>query len=108
MDQVIERGIDPGSLDRVVLNYVHLVEGDSKTVRAEQRDVFEDLFDPSRGFAHAEEHCLVGTIDEVVERLQAYEEIGFEKAIAGPAASDPKTLDRQLDLLVNRVLPLFE
>jgi hypothetical protein len=36
---------------------------------------------------------LVGTIDEVVERLQAYEEIGFEKAIAGPAASDPESLD---------------
>lgn len=107
-DQVRERGIDPGSLDRVVLNYVHLVEGDSKTVRAEQRDVFEDLFGPSRGFAHAEEHCLVGAIDEVVERLQAYEEIGFEKAIAGPAASDPDTLDRQLDLLVDRVLPRFE
>ncbi|WP_435181372.1 LLM class flavin-dependent oxidoreductase [Halorussus sp. AFM4] len=105
--RVSDRGVDPDSLTRVVLNYVHLVEGTPETTTAEQRAAFEDLFSPSRGFEHAAEHCLTGTIDEVVEQLKRYEEIGFDRAIAGSVAHDPDVLDGQIALFADRVLPAF-
>lgn len=99
---------DPESLDRVMLNYAHLVDTQSRSeAHAEQRDVFEDLFSPKRGFDHAKEHCLVGTTDDIVERLEAYEQIGFDEVILGVAAHEPQTLDQQLDLFSEQLLPQF-
>jgi alkanesulfonate monooxygenase len=101
-------GVDPGSLDRVMLNYTHLAGADAASeVRAEQRRVFEGLFSPKRGFDHAEEHCLVGTTDDVLERLEAYEEIGFDQVLLGAATHDASALDDQMTRLSERILPSF-
>lgn len=101
-------GVDPKSLNRVMLNYVHLVDSPSrKDAHREQRAVFEDLFSQKRGFSHAVEHCLVGTTDDIVDQLEAYQRIGFDEVILGAAAHEPKALDRQLDLLSEQVLSLF-
>jgi len=101
--------VDPESLDRVMLNYAHLADASSSSdARAEQRSVFEELFSPKRGFEHAEEHCLVGTVDEIVDRLEAYAEIGFDEVILGAAASDSAVLDRQLDRFADRLLPRID
>lgn len=101
--------VDPESLDRVMLNYVHVPRSSSESeTRSEQRAVFEDLFSAKRGFEHAKEHCLVGTTEEISERLEAYEAIGFDEVILGAAATDSDSLDGQLERLSDQILPLFE
>ena len=105
----LDQDVDPESLERVMLNYTHLTEAPSKTdAHAEQRSVFQDLFTPKRGFDHAKEHCLVGTIDDVIDRLEAYQEIGFDEVILGAAAHEPAILDRQLNLFSTQLLPRFD
>jgi alkanesulfonate monooxygenase SsuD/methylene tetrahydromethanopterin reductase-like flavin-dependent oxidoreductase (luciferase family) len=100
--------VDPESLDRVMLSYAHVPDAAASDPRSEQRRVFEELFSPKRGFDHAEQHCLVGSVDEITDRLEAYEEIGFDEIILGAAASDPDTLDTQLDRFEEQLLPRFE
>lgn len=103
------QGVDSDTVDRVLLAYTHLSEAETTgEAHAEQRPVFEELYSPDRGFDHAREHCLVGTIDDVLDRLAAYEAIGFDQVIAGPAAHDPDALDAQMTLLEEHVLPEFE
>lgn len=99
------RGVDPDDLDRVLLNYTHVVDTDDRErAHDEQRSVFAEFFSPKRGFDRAEETCLVGTPEEIDARLQAYEDIGFDQVIAGPAAHDAAALDEQMELLVEHVL----
>lgn len=102
----VEQGTDPDGIDRVLLQYTHLTGATTtEDAHAEQERVFRELYGPSRGFDHAAEHCLVGTVEEVVERLESYRDIGFDEVIVGPAAHDPDDLDRQMDLLRDEVLP---
>ncbi|MFB6069639.1 MAG: LLM class flavin-dependent oxidoreductase [Halanaeroarchaeum sp.] len=103
-----ERSVDPATLDRVLLSYTHLVDPDAAAdPREEQRTAFEQYFSDRRGFEYAEEHALVGTVDEVLERLERYRAIGFDQVIVGPATSDPAELPVQMDLLSEHVLPEF-
>lgn len=101
-------GTDPDSLDRVLLQYVHLVD-DSRpdAVEREQRRAFEGLYSPDRGFEHARENCLTGTTDEVVATVAAYRDLGFDEVVLGPITPDPTELDEQLRLLERDVLPEF-
>lgn len=107
-EYALSKDVEPGSLDRVMLNYTHLTEASSESgAHVEQRRVFEELFSPKRGFAHAKKHCLVGTTDDVIKRLEEYEDFGFDEIILGAASNDPTTLDRQLELFSTQVLPVF-
>jgi alkanesulfonate monooxygenase SsuD/methylene tetrahydromethanopterin reductase-like flavin-dependent oxidoreductase (luciferase family) len=104
-DYLDSHGRDPSDVDRLLLNYTHLVaDGDSDDVESAQRAVFEDLYSPQRGFDHARKNCLTGSIDEVIGQLDSYRELGLDEVIVGPATQNPKELDRQMDLLSNQVL----
>lgn len=105
--RVADEGGDPDSLRVVELQYTHLVDDDPDAVEAEQAETFREFYGPNRGFEHARENCLVGSIEEIHERLAAYEELGVDEVIVGPAAHDPDALERQMDLLRDRVLPEF-
>lgn len=98
-------GVDPATLDRVALNYAHVVETNDRSAAIDvQRDVFSEFFSPDRGFEHAEDTCLVGTPSDIQERLEAYDQVGFDQVIAGPAAHAAEDLSAQIDLLVEHVL----
>ncbi len=100
-----EEGVDPDDIDRVALNYAHVVETDDREeAHGVQRAVFSEFFSPNRGFEHARDTCLVGSLDDVQRRLEAYEEAGFDQVIAGPAAHEPDDLDEQMELLTEYVL----
>lgn len=104
-DHAESEGVDPDSLDRVALNYAHVVDTDDREeAHAEQEAVFSEFFSPDRGFEHARDTCLVGTVGDIQDRLAAYEDAGFDQVIAGPAAHEAEDLDAQMDLLVEHVL----
>jgi alkanesulfonate monooxygenase SsuD/methylene tetrahydromethanopterin reductase-like flavin-dependent oxidoreductase (luciferase family) len=103
-DHARERGVDPDSLDRVALSYTHVVDtADRERAHEEQAAAFAEFFSPDRGFEHAREGCLVGSLDDIHDRLARYERHGFDQVIAGPAAHEPAELERQLALLTDEV-----
>lgn len=96
------------SLDTVVLTYTHIVEGDDeRAVREAQREVFEQLYSPEVGLEFAESNCLFGTVDQILDTMERYREIGVDELIVGPAARDDEVLEEQFDLLTDRLLPRF-
>lgn len=103
-----DRGVDPDELRIVELQYIHVVEGDPEGVAHEQAETFREFYGPNRGFEHAQENCLVGTIEEISEQLAAYEELGIDETIVGPAAHDPTDLGLQMELIREHLLPRFE
>jgi alkanesulfonate monooxygenase len=104
-----ENGHDPRKYDRVALQHVHLVPGDDgDVVRDQQFAVFEDFLGEGRGFDWAEEHFLVGTIDEIVESLVDYRRNGVDEVILNPAATSVQDLSQQYERLQRHVLPAFQ
>lgn len=93
------RGRDPGSLDKVALQYLHLVPGDDETaVRREQRTVYGRIVGSERSVESAFDRWLSGTVDDVRETLAEYERLGFDEVILYPTSPIPHELDRQLRL----------
>lgn len=110
-DHATTAGVDPETLDRVIVNYTHLVDSDDPgQVRAEQRDVFAELWPPSvRSFEdYVTESAVIGTIDEIRTTMQDYQATGFDEAILAPATHDPDQLDRQMDLLTEYLVAEFQ
>lgn len=97
-DHAEASGRDPASIDRLVLNYVHLVPGDREDALAAQREAFGGFVRPG-GLGFAERNYLTGSVDDVRETLAAYADIGIEEAVLQPVPTDPDGLDRQLDLI---------
>lgn len=101
-------GVDPDHIDRLELQYFHIVDDDDPdAVETEQREVFDEYYG-SRGYDHAANSCLVGTIEEIKERLKGYERLGFDEVILGPAAHDDQDLSQQMDLVSDHLLPMFD
>jgi len=97
-------GVDPDGLDRVMLCYSHIVETDDREAAYEQqRAAFEEFFSPKRGFEHARKRALVGSLEDIHRRLGAYEDLGLDQIIAGPAVHDPADLDEQMDLITEHI-----
>jgi len=106
-----DNDVDPESIDRYLLNYVHLVEGDDKEeVYAEQEEVFNMYYEPERGLDYTYEHCLLGTTDEILDQLKEYEELGMDHVAMGPpgaAAHTNESLLNQLEIMTEEFLPHF-
>lgn len=101
------QGVDPADLEFVLLNYAHLVE-DPESAHDRQREVFGNFYADDAAvmdFERAREHCLVGSIQEVLGRIEAFESAGVDHLIAGAIATDPADLDEQVDLFEDRILP---
>jgi alkanesulfonate monooxygenase len=103
-DYARSQGEDPDKIQKAVVTYTHLV--DDGDVAAEQRRAFVDLFGED-GYERAKEHLLVGSIDDIISQLQAYEDIGVDTVILGPPSTNGEQYDAQLDLFANEVLPSF-
>ena len=92
-------GRDPSTLDRVGLNWLHLVPGvGSEVAREKQRRVF--VARRGAGPERAEtamENQLSGSVEDVRGQVEAYERLGFDQLILGPTTHDPADAERQLD-----------
>lgn len=106
-EHAADEGVDPDSLRFVELQYTHVVDDDPDAIEDEQSETFREFYGPNRGFEHARDNCLVGSIDEIREQLAAYEDLGIDEVIVGPAAHEPDSLDRQMELISERLLPQF-
>ena len=107
-DHIESKGDNPTRADRVGLQHIHLVPGDDEELeREKQRKVFHDFVTEKRGIEYADNQCLTGTIDQIVDRLRQYEATGFDQVILHPAAHEPRDLDEQLDLWADHLLPAF-
>lgn len=106
-DHAADEGVDPDTLRFVELQYTHVVDDDPNVIEEEQAKTFREFYGPNRGFEHARENCLVGSIEEIREQLAAYEDLGVDEVIVGPAAHNPAALDRQMELISDRLLPQF-
>lgn len=98
-DHLEDAGRDPTTIDRVGLNWLHLVpDVDADLAREKQRKVFrqERGADPDRT-ATALTNQLTGSVADVRETIGEYERLGFDQLILGPTTHDPDAADRQLD-----------
>lgn len=99
------QGTDPGSMDKVALQYLHLVtDEDPETARQKQLQVYDNMVGADRTVEHAAENWLSGTIDEVQETLAEYDRLGFDEVILHPMTTQPADLDRQLRLYRRHLL----
>lgn len=93
-------GRDPTTLDRVGLNWLHLVPGvGSEVAREKQRRVFtvQRGADEER-VAATMENQLSGSVEDVRGLVEEYERLGFDQLIIGPTTHDPADAERQLGL----------
>jgi hypothetical protein len=44
-------------------------------------------------------------IEDIQDRLHGYKDLGFDRVILGPAASDADELNRQMDLITEHLFP---
>lgn len=106
-DHAAENGREPRSVDRAMLQYVHLVpDADEERALEEQRQVYGE-FVQEGGLSFAETHYLTGTIDDIQETLSRYEEIGIRELVLQPVTYDPAEQDRQLELINALLQPHF-
>lgn len=98
-DFLESRGRDPDGVDKVALQYLHLVpDEDAERARRMQRKVYEGIVGANRAVDEATESWLTGTVDEVRETLREYETQGFDEVVLHPVTTTPAKLDRQLRL----------
>jgi alkanesulfonate monooxygenase len=90
---------DPGAVDRVALQYLHLAPGvDDREARRQQRRVYDHVIGSGRSVEDRMDHWLSGSVDTVRATLAEYERLGFDQVILHPMTTDPGELDRQLRL----------
>lgn len=102
LETAAERGKSASDVDLVALNYVHMSDNDDP--RVEQRRAFDSFFSQPDGFDRANEQCLIGSANEIAEKLQVYETAGFDQVILCPIVSELDALDRQLTLMADHLL----
>jgi alkanesulfonate monooxygenase len=104
-DRLAGTGRDPEDVDRVALQYLHLVPTDDpELARAKQRRAYRRLLGGDRPVEHAERNWLFGSLPEVRETLAAYEGMGFDEIVLHPVTNTPGTLDDQLSLWRDHLL----
>ena len=102
------RGRDPSAVEKVALQYLHLVPGeDESAVAREQRNAYRGMVGPARSAEYAMENWLSGTAEAVRGTLAAYEREGLDEVILYPVTPDPGSLERQLRRYRDLLCPGF-
>jgi alkanesulfonate monooxygenase len=92
-------GQDPNTMDKVVLQYLHLVpDEDSEASRRLQQKIYNQVIGEDRDVEYTTQNWLTGSVDEVRQTIEAYKAQGFDQVILHPMALDPADLNRQLRL----------
>lgn len=84
--------------------FTHLVDTSDREKALEvQRPFFEEIMGTHRTFDHLQESYLLGSLDDIVARIQDLIDAGLDHLILGPTSDDPE----QLDLIAREIVPLF-
>lgn len=84
------------------VQFIHVVEAPHRQAAlALQRPYFERVMGTHRSFEHLQECYLMGTIGEIVERIEDLSRAGLNYLILGPVSDDPG----QLELIAKEILP---
>lgn len=98
-------GVDTEDIDRVALTYCYVVDTDDRQeAYHHQSKAFAEFFSAQRGFKHARECCLTGSVSDIHRQLHAYEDAGFDQIIIGTPAHTHEDLAEQMDLLTDTIL----
>lgn len=103
-DYAESHGVDPTSLTFGHCNWFHLV--DAPTTEAaveEQLPAFQRVMGTHRSPEHLRECYLMGTTDDVVERLQDLVDAGCSYLCVGPTSADPEQIDFFADEVLRRL-----
>jgi len=101
-DALKERGEPADSVRFAHCNFTYLVEtSDRQEALDVQKEFFTQVMGTHRTYEHLQESYLLGSLDEIVERLVDLKDAGMEYLVLGPTSDDPA----QLDLIEKHVVP---
>ncbi|MBI4493963.1 MAG: LLM class flavin-dependent oxidoreductase [Chloroflexi bacterium] len=104
-DFVRANGRDPATLRFGHTNFIHLVDtNDRELALREQRRAFEQTMGTHRSFEHLQECYMMGSIDDLVARIDDLRQAGMEYLVLGPVSDDLE----QIDILAERIIPRFQ
>lgn len=96
-DYLDQRDLEPDAMERVALQYLHLVPGeDGEGARRKQRRVYQKMLGPDRSLDTAMTNWLTGSVEEVKESLEGYQRAGFDEVILHPMTTVPSELEQQI------------
>ena len=108
-DYLAADGRSPDNVDKVALQYIHLVPSDNpEVVYPQQRKIYRRLLGGDRSIEHPEQHWLFGTASEIRETIATYERQGFDELILHPVTNTPRTLENQLELWRDHFLSTYQ
>lgn len=97
-------GKDPSEFTFSHCQFTFLVDTSDRDKALEvQRPFFEEIMGTHRTFEHLQESYLLGSMDDILGRIQDLIDAGLDHLIIGPTSDDPE----QLDLIANEIVPLF-
>jgi len=89
------KGVDPAGLTFGHCNWFHLVDTDDHDKAIEQQAAhFQRVMGTHRSLDHLQECYLMGTTEEVIERLRDLVEAGCTYLCIGPTEADPTQIER--------------
>jgi len=98
-DYLEEHGQNPEKKDKVGATNVY-IEPNADTETATQRQLrkYEQFLSEDRGREYARTHYITGSVEDVRDRLQTYDDQGFDELVAYNRLRSLDELDRQLHL----------
>jgi alkanesulfonate monooxygenase SsuD/methylene tetrahydromethanopterin reductase-like flavin-dependent oxidoreductase (luciferase family) len=97
-----DRGRPADSIRFAHCNFTYLVEtSDREEALERQRPYFLEVMGTHRSYEHLQESYLLGSLDEIIERLVDLKDAGVEYLVLGPTSDEPE----QLDLIEKHLVP---
>lgn len=97
-----ERGRPADDVRFAHCNFTYLVETSDRQKALEiQEPFFKQVMGTHRTYEHLQESYLLGSLDEILERLVDLKDAGMEYMVLGPTSDDPA----QLELIEKHVVP---
>lgn len=92
-------GRNPATLEKIALNWLHLVPGvEASKAREKQRYLYEEKDGSDRDVMR---RYLSGTVSDVKDQLGAYERVGFDELIIGPVVHEPTQVEAQFNYYID-------
>lgn len=87
-------GRDPSTILFAHTQFLHIVDtADREKAYARQGEVFQQIFGTHRSFGDLKASYLMGTVDDMVARLEALRKIGLQYLILNPVTDEADQLD---------------
>lgn len=94
-------GRDPATLEKIALNWLHLVPGvEADTAREKQRYLYEEKDGSDRDVMS---RYLSGSVSDVTDQLAEYEWAGFDELIIGPVVHEPTQVESQFNYYIDHL-----